>query len=110
MPAQHSMAARKLKQTLKTSTSYRRVAAASMTPMNIQQWERATAVPLMVAAAGFLAAYAIPILNPDLDHRWLIICEAATWGTGLLFAATTSADSASRTIESGTSSITSWIS
>ncbi len=58
-----------------------------MTPMNIQQWERATAVPLMVAAVGFMAAYAIPILNPGLDHHWLIICEAVTWGTWLLFAA-----------------------
>ena len=36
---------------------------------------------------GFLAAYAIPILRPDLDHRLLVICEAVTWGTWLLFAA-----------------------
>ena len=57
-----------------------------MTRMDIQQWERATAAPLMVAAVGFLAAYAIPILNPGLDDRLLVICEAVTWGTWLLFA------------------------
>ena len=46
--------------------------------MVAQQCERATAVPLVLAAVGFLAAYAIPILSPGLDRRWLVICEAVT--------------------------------
>ena len=36
-----------------------------MRNLTTEQWERATDVPLMVAAAAFLAAYAIPILKPD---------------------------------------------
>ena len=49
-----------------------------------QRWERATDWPLMVAAVVFLAAYAVPVLAPDLPTwlldscRWLVWI---TWGT-----------------------------
>ena len=37
-----------------------------MSHMTPARWEQATEAPLMVAALGFLVAYAVPILNPDL--------------------------------------------
>ena len=37
----------------------------------VWRWERATEWPLMIAAIVFLAAYAVPILDPDLRFRCL---------------------------------------
>jgi voltage-gated potassium channel len=39
----------------------------------------------MVAAVAFLAAYAIPILNPRLDPDLVEICRVTTWVTWVLF-------------------------
>jgi voltage-gated potassium channel len=52
----------------------------------IQQWDRYTGTILMVAAIAFLAAYAIPILNPRLDPDLVEICRVTTWVTWVLFA------------------------
>lgn len=41
---------------------------------------------MTVAALVFLAAYAWPILSPDLGGAWVSACRWATWGTWLLFA------------------------
>jgi voltage-gated potassium channel len=51
----------------------------------VQQWDRYTGTILMVAAVAFLAAYAIPILNPRLDPDLVEICRVTTWVTWVLF-------------------------
>jgi voltage-gated potassium channel len=48
-------------------------------------WERRTEWPLMGAAALFLAAYAWPILEPDLSTTAHRACEVVTWVTWVLF-------------------------
>jgi len=51
----------------------------------VRRWERASELPLMVAAVVFLAAYAVPILHPDLP-RWLLdLCRSLSWITWGLF-------------------------
>src|SRR4051812_23591012 len=55
-----------------------------MTPT--QRWERAAEWPLMVAAVAFLAAYAIPILDPALGPAVLGALRAVSWRTWALFA------------------------
>jgi voltage-gated potassium channel len=51
-----------------------------------QRWERAAEWPLMIAAVVFLAAYAVPILSPDLP-RWLLdLCRSLSWITWAIFA------------------------
>ncbi|MBO2455130.1 two pore domain potassium channel family protein [Actinomadura barringtoniae] len=50
--------------------------------MTIERWERTTEVPLLVAALLFLAAYAVPILQPGLGRgeRWMwMLVTLATW-------------------------------
>ena len=50
-----------------------------------QRWEQATDWPLMVAAVMFLAAYAVPVLVPDLP-RWLLdLCQWLVWITWGIF-------------------------
>jgi len=49
-------------------------------------WERRMEWPLAIAAALFLAAYAWPILEPDLGHGLKHACAAATWAIWALFA------------------------
>ncbi len=53
---------------------------------SIQRWERATDWPLMVAAVAFLAAYAIPILEPSGERDLLAACRMVVWVTWALFA------------------------
>ena len=36
-----------------------------------EAWERRTEWPLTVAAVVFLATYAWPILDPELDYEWV---------------------------------------
>jgi voltage-gated potassium channel len=49
------------------------------------RWNRVSEWPLILAALAFLAAYAIPILDPGLP-RWLgALCWWTTWFTWLLF-------------------------
>jgi voltage-gated potassium channel len=50
-----------------------------------QRWERATEWPLMVAAVVFLAAYAVPVLNPDLPSWLLRMCRWLSWITWGIF-------------------------
>ena len=49
------------------------------------RWERATEWPLMIAAVVFLAAYAIPILDPDLPAWLLDWCRWLSWITWGIF-------------------------
>ena len=51
----------------------------------VRRWERASEWPLMVAAVVFLAAYAVPILHPDLPSWLLGLCRALSWITWGLF-------------------------
>lgn len=50
-----------------------------------KRWERAAEWPLMVAALAFLAAYALPILQPQLHSAALVACRAVAWVTWALF-------------------------
>ncbi len=50
-----------------------------------RRWERATDWPLMVAAVVFLAAYAVPILAPDLPSWLLDLCRWLSWITWGIF-------------------------
>ena len=46
-----------------------------------RRWEKASNWPLMIAAVIFLAAYALPVLAPDLP-RWLLdLCRWLSWTT-----------------------------
>ena len=46
-----------------------------------RRWERVTEWPLTIAAIVFLAAYAVPILNPDLPSWLLDSCRLLSWLT-----------------------------
>src|SRR5215213_6376059 len=50
-----------------------------------RRWERVTEWPLMIAALVFLAAYAVPILNPDLPSWLLDSCRSLSWLTWGIF-------------------------
>jgi voltage-gated potassium channel len=45
----------------------------------LERWERRTATPSILAALVFLAAYAWPILQPDLPGWASQACSATTW-------------------------------
>ena len=47
----------------------------------VRRWERASELPLMIAAVVFLAAYAVPILDPDLPSWLLDLCRSLSWIT-----------------------------
>lgn len=49
------------------------------------RWERLTALPLTVLSLVFLAAYAAPILDPQLGAAWNRACEVTTLAIWLLF-------------------------
>lgn len=49
-------------------------------------WERRTEWPLMISAVLFLAAFAWPILDPELDPALRAACRAVSWGTWAAFA------------------------
>jgi voltage-gated potassium channel len=51
-----------------------------------ERWEDAANWPLTAAAMIFLAAYAWPILEPDLARPWPYVCELLTWATWGAFA------------------------
>jgi voltage-gated potassium channel len=46
-----------------------------------RRWEKATNRPLMVGAVIFLAAYALPVLEPDLPTWLLDLCRWLSWIT-----------------------------
>lgn len=50
------------------------------------RWEVAAEWPLTAAAVAFLAAYAWPILAPDLPARWATACQLVTTVTWAAFA------------------------
>ena len=52
----------------------------------MRRWERASEWPLMAAAMIFLAAYAVPILHPDLPWSLLDLCSSLSWITWGIFA------------------------
>jgi voltage-gated potassium channel len=56
------------------------------TELRRDRWEAAANWPLTVAAVVFLAAYAWPILAPDLDQPWPGVCRVLTWATWGAFA------------------------
>lgn len=52
---------------------------------NLERWERGTTVPLTVAALLYLAAYAWPIIQPDLASGWRTSCRVTSWVTWAAF-------------------------
>ncbi len=54
--------------------------------MRRDRWETAADWPLTVIAAGFLAAYAWPILDPALSLGWSDLCFWVTWAAWFCFA------------------------
>jgi voltage-gated potassium channel len=50
-----------------------------------QRWEDGADWPLTITALVFLAAYATPILRPDLASPWPKICQLVTWAAWALF-------------------------
>ena len=50
-----------------------------------RRWEKATNWPLMGAAVIFLAAYALPVLDPDLPTWLLDLCRWLSWITWGIF-------------------------
>ena len=55
--------------------------------MTVSTWERWTNGPLLLAAAAFLAAYAVPIIRTDLPGAVVSACQTVVWLTWGLFAA-----------------------
>jgi voltage-gated potassium channel len=53
----------------------------------LDRWERLAEWPLTALAVLFLAAYAWPILVPDLDPAWVSVCRVASWTAWGAFAA-----------------------
>jgi voltage-gated potassium channel len=51
----------------------------------IRRWEQAADWPLMVAALVFLAAYAVPVLAPNLPTWLLDLCQWLSWVTWGIF-------------------------
>jgi hypothetical protein len=51
----------------------------------VGRWERASEWPLMIAALVFLAAYAVPILDPNLPGWLLDLCRSLSWITWGIF-------------------------
>lgn len=51
-----------------------------------ERWERAMDWPLSIAALIFLAAFAIPILNPDMSDAGKELARVVEWTTWGLFA------------------------
>lgn len=50
------------------------------------RWERTTELPLVALAVAFLAAYAWPVLDPQLPQPWPIVCTLVVWGAWAVFA------------------------
>ncbi|MBC9733362.1 potassium channel family protein [Nocardioides marmotae] len=49
-------------------------------------WERRSEWPLVVLALVFLAAYAWPVLDPDLGRGWVRACSWVAWAVWAAFA------------------------
>ncbi|WP_207782695.1 potassium channel family protein [Phytoactinopolyspora limicola] len=57
-----------------------------MTQARVHAWERKTEPALMVLAVGFLVAYAVPILEPDLSDGAVALAELTQWLVWAVFA------------------------
>ena len=57
-----------------------------MSPTRLERWDRTAEWPLTAASVLFLAAYAWPILDPDLAPPWRIACDVVAWSTWAAFA------------------------
>jgi voltage-gated potassium channel len=60
-------------------------AAAAERAARARRWEQATDWPLIVAGLIFLAAYAVPILKPDLPPGLIEVCRWLTLITWVIF-------------------------
>lgn len=58
-----------------------------MTTTRLDRWEQALSIPIASLTVIFLAAYALPILQPDLPNSWVTACRIAVWGVWLILAA-----------------------
>jgi len=72
---------------LRSERPYRTARRAAPTDRAVlsRRWQRATDWPLMLAAVVFLAAYAVPILAPDLPSWLLDLCRWLSWITWGIF-------------------------
>ena len=59
---------------------------ARVSDIQVERWERRTSVPLLVAAGIFLAAYAWPIIQPDLQGTAARACSVVSWAVWATFA------------------------
>lgn len=57
-----------------------------MSNLQVERWERRTSAPLLAAAGVFLAAYAWPILQPDLPATAARTCSVVSWAIWVIFA------------------------
>lgn len=55
-------------------------------PTRLQRWATFTEWPIMLLALAFLAAYAWPILNPELPASVVWVCTVVTWLAWAAFA------------------------
>lgn len=62
-----------------------RLACLVVSDQQLDQWERRTSAPLLVAAALFLAVYAWPILQPDLPTVATRACSVISWAVWVIF-------------------------
>ncbi len=58
----------------------------SAAPTRLRRWEQAVEWPLLAAALAFLAAFAWPILDPDLSPSLQRLCNLVTWAAWVAFA------------------------
>ena len=63
-----------------------RVPSTAGTEIRRDRWESAADWPLTAAAVLFLAAYAWPILDPELASPWPDVSRAVSWSAWALFA------------------------
>lgn len=50
----------------------------------VERWEKASEIPLTISTLLFLAAYAWPILDPNLNRALDNACEAIVWTTWVM--------------------------
>lgn len=62
------------------------MASRTPTASRVDRWEDATEWYLTTAAVLFLAAYAAPVIDPDLAAPWPAVCRAVTAGAWIAFA------------------------
>jgi voltage-gated potassium channel len=81
----HAEKIRELIALLRRPPQTARRAAPTARTASSQRWEQATDWPLMAAAVVFLAAYAVPVLAPELPAWLLDLCPWLVWITWGIF-------------------------